>query len=146
MNSFYSGNPFLFSEFSSFSSHLKAGDSEFSFWYQHSDSSLFFDLFRYSTQSRFKERVPSFNEYSFNFSFLFDDGLHVEWNASVWFNGFSGKWLWMFMIVSVRMLTALLMMLIGSVFSYLVRVEIWYWRVANWLEREELTESQLALW
>ena len=71
MNSFYSGNPFLFSEFSSFSSHLKAGDSEFSFWYQHSDSSLFFDLFRYSTQSRFKERVPSFNECSFNFSFLF---------------------------------------------------------------------------
>ena len=81
MNSFYLANPFLFSKFSSFSSHLKAWDSEFSFWCQHSDSSLFFNLFRYSTQSRFKERVPSFNECSFNFSFLFDDELHVEWNA-----------------------------------------------------------------
>ena len=51
----------------------------------------------------------------------------------------------MSMIVSVRTLAALLIMLIESGSFESNRLEIWSWRVANWLEREELIESQLAL-
>ena len=48
----------------------------------------------------FKKRVPSFHECSFNFLFIFAAALDVEWNASVWFDGFfSERWLWMSMMV-----------------------------------------------
>ena len=45
------------------------------------------------------------------------------------------------MIVSVKMLAALLMMLIGYGFSELIRLEIRTWKIAHWLEKGELIES-----
>lgn len=48
---------------------------------------------------------------------FFGDSIH-SMNAGVVFDEFfSGKWLWMFMIDSVRMLAALLIMLMGSELS-----------------------------
>ena len=38
---------------------------------------------------------------------------------------FSGKWLWMPMMMSVRILAALLIILMGSTFSEIIRLEIW---------------------
>ena len=58
---------------------------------------------------------------------------------------FSGRGLWTLMIVSLIMLATLLMMLMRSGFSEEIRLEIWFERTANCLEREELTQSQLAL-
>ena len=58
---------------------------------------------------------------------------------------FSGRWLWTLMIVSLIMLATLLMMLMRSGFSEEIRLEIWFERTGNCLEREELTQSQLAL-
>ena len=79
--------------------------------------------------------------------FLFYKQLNVEWNARVWFDVFSGRWLWMSMIVFVRMFAAMLLLtLIGSRLSTLIGLEIWSWRLANWFEREVLIESQIALW
>ena len=79
--------------------------------------------------------------------FLFYKQLNVEWNARVWFDVFSGRWLWMPMIVFVRMFAAMLLLtLIGSRLSTLIGLEIWSWRLANWFEREVLIESQIALW
>ena len=52
----------------------------------------------------------------------------------------------MFKIESVRIVAALLIILIGSAFSEDKRSRIWSWRIVSWLEREELMESQSALW
>ena len=58
---------------------------------------------------------------------------------------FSRKWLWIFMIVSVRMLTVLLKMLMGSELSEVIRLEIWSCSISNCLEREKLMASHLCL-
>lgn len=109
---------------------------------------VFFYLFRYNIQSRFNKSVPIFSECSLNFSVLFDGELNVVWNASFWFDGFfSERSLWMSIMVFVWMLVELLKMLRRSGFLELItRLEIWSWRRANCLEREELIESQSALW
>ena len=59
---------------------------------------------------------------------------------------FPGSWLWIFMIVLVRMVAGLLIVFIGSGLSWVIRREIWSCRMANCLEREELMASQLVLW
>ena len=48
--------------------------------------------------------------------------------------------------MSVRIVAALLIILIGSAFSEDVRSRIWSCRIVSWLEREELIESQSVLW
>ena len=49
-------------------------------------------------------------------------------------------------IVSKRIEAALFIMLIGSVFSEVMRLRICSWRIIRWLASEELIESQSALW
>ena len=34
----------------------------------------------------------------------------------------------------------------GYWFLEVIKIGIWSWRITNWLEREELIESQLGLW
>ena len=49
-------------------------------------------------------------------------------------------------VFSERIVAALLIILIGSVFSEDVRSRIWSCRIVSWLEREKLIESKSALW
>ena len=56
------------------------------------------------------------------------------------FNGVSARWLWMYLMISVRMLAALLMIVMGSGFSEVIILEVWFWKIADWLEREELKD------
>ena len=143
MNSLYLSIPFLFLEFSSFSGRLKARKYEFPFKCQHCDD--FFCLFFYFFYLRkgflvFMNPLLVFCLYLLRswmlngmlvfglMAFFLKDGCGCPW----WF-------------VSVRILPALLMRLRKSAFSELIRLEPWSWRIANWLEREELIESHLAL-
>ena len=141
-------SPFLFSEFSSSWDRYSAEDSEFCFVSLWPDGILilFFDIFGNGGQGNFEKGISCFDKSPFGFSFLFYEQLNKERYTSVWFNSFSGRVLWIFRIVSVRIVAALLIMLIGSAFSEDIRSRTWSCRIVSWLEWEELIESQSALW
>ena len=116
-------SPFLFSEFSSSWDRYSAEDSEFCFVSLWPDGILilFFDIFGNGGQGNFEKGISCFDKSPFGFSFLFYEQLNKERYTSVWFNSFSGRVLWIFRIVSVRIVAALLLMLIGSAFSEDIR-------------------------
>ena len=147
-NVLFSDNPFSFSEFFSFSGRLKAKDFEFSFWYLHSDGSLFdfsvfFDIpFRGDLRKRLLDLTNALLVFLFCLMRSWMESGILVFDLMV----SSGRWLWTLMMVSVRMFVALLMMLMRSRFSEEIRLEIWCWRTANCLGREKVIESQLVLW
>ena len=69
--------------------------------------------------------IRRFNECSFDFSFLLDKNLSGKWDAVVCFDALFCKiWLWTFMIGSIRMLAVLLITLMGSRLSEVIRLEV----------------------
>ena len=109
---------------------------------------LFFICFliflRNSIQSRFNEGVPRFNECYF--IFFCCSCLIRSWMVSEMlvfgFNDVFARWLWISVMMSVRMLAALLVIVLGSRFPEVSILEIWLWRIADWFEREELIDFQ----
>ena len=129
----YSGNPFLFSEFSlQIVGSLVSRRLWILFWMSVANG-FFYQFFR----KRFLVLIKTL----LNFLFCFKS----SWIEKVTLV-FSRRLPWISIIESVRMEAALLIMLIGSGLSEDIRLRIWSCRICSRLEHDELIVSRSALW